>query len=126
VASLSQQSPTRRLSLNRRSRCSKQRPDSFAQSTMGLAARVGCVVQSIVQPCTLLKWARQAKCAGNAPAAPRRKGGSRRTPDEVRALIDLNHLMFFDLNAAKRHEAVAVERMAMHWLSHLVTASHPR
>jgi len=55
-----------------------------------LAAAVGDAIKelvSIVQPCTLLKWARQAKSGVSAPTAPVRKGGSRRTPDEVRALI---------------------------------------
>jgi putative transposase len=64
-------------------------PDERARLVQ-LAAAVGDAIKelvSIVQPCTLLKWARQAKSGVNAPAASVRKGGSRRTPDEVRALI---------------------------------------
>ncbi len=41
--------------------------------------------------------------------------------DAVAMSMHPNHLMFFDLDAAKRREADAVERMATHWLSHLVT-----
>jgi len=64
-------------------------PDERARLVQ-LATAVGDAIKelvSIVQPCTLLKWARQAKCGVNAPATPLRKGGSRRTPDEVRAII---------------------------------------
>jgi len=64
-------------------------PDERAR-LLNLASAVGDAIKelvSIVQPCTLLKWARQAKSEVRAPAAPMRKGGSRRTPDEVRALI---------------------------------------
>lgn len=41
--------------------------------------------------------------------------------DAVARSMHPNHPMFSGLDAAKRHEQSAIERMAMHWLAHLVT-----